>query len=149
MACIRTFTFVRHELLRQQWATYLMYLMETVWVYEWVYDICHIIQYLDNRQPICLGGRLKFRILCILTIKEYGSRLIKPNPVLENDHHETQETFRSDSMHITHTNVLIEPYPVWLMNILCWLFFVNLSRHTSHTMRNLTILPVKFISWWF
>ena len=54
--------------MRQQWAPYLMYLMETVWVYEWVYDIRHIIQYSDNRQPVCLGGRLYFRIPCILTV---------------------------------------------------------------------------------
>ena len=67
MSCIRTFPYVQHELLRQQWAPYLMYLMETVWVYEWVYDICHIIQYSDSLQPVGLGGRLDFRIPCTLT----------------------------------------------------------------------------------
>ena len=45
-----------------------MYLNETVWVYERVYDIHLIIHYLDKRQPIGLGGRLWFRILCILTL---------------------------------------------------------------------------------
>ena len=49
---------------------------------------------------------------------------------------------------MAHTNVLIEPYPVCLVNLLCRLLLVKLSIHGSLTMRTLTIYPVKFISQW-
>ena len=35
---------------------------------------------------------------------------------------------------MTHTKNLMYPYPVWLLNIFCCLIFVELLRHTFHTM---------------
>ena len=55
-----------------------MYLMETFWVHEWDYDICHLIQYLDNWESIDVADRLENQIPCILTIVGGGLLVGKP-----------------------------------------------------------------------
>ena len=52
-------------------------------------------------------------------IKEYESRLINPDPVLEANHCETKDSIQADSVHMMHADFLIEPYPVWLLNLSC------------------------------
>ena len=52
--------------------------------------------------------------------------LLSLNPFFKQIIVKIKGQFRNNYVHITHRNILIEPYTVWLLNLLCSLIFVKL-----------------------
>ena len=79
-------------------------------------------------------------------IKEHESLLLILIPSLAKRIMKIKSKFKPDSVCMTHTNLLVGPYLVLLLNLLCHIIFTKLSRQTFFTMSTSTISPVKFIS---
>ena len=79
-------------------------------------------------------------------IKEYKSHLLSLILFLKLIIVKTKSQFRIYFVNMAHTKLLVEPYPIWLFNLLCRLIFVKLPINTSLNMRTLITLPVKSIS---